>query len=308
MLRWQGLDDVPTTWGPSLVTVGVFDGVHRGHQAIITTAVGRAHELGVPAVVVTFHPHPMDVVRPGNEPPMLTTLERRAELIASLGAAACLVLPFTEEMARQSAEEFVAEVLVGRLHAVEVVVGENFRFGHRAAGSVATLHELGAAAGFEAQGVPLLLEGDPVSSTAIRQAIAAGDAEAATTMLGRPHRVEGVVVTGDKRGRLLGYPTANLDCPPRTAVPADGVYAGYLVRASGERLVAAVSVGTNPTFDGVSRRVEAYVLGRHDYDFYGERVAVEVVRRLRPTLRFDGVEPLVAQMALDVAQVRELLT
>ncbi len=307
MLRWQGLDDVPPTWGHCLVTVGVFDGVHRGHQAIITTAVGRAHELGVPAVVVTFHPHPMDVVRPGNEPPMLTTLERRAELVASLGVAACLILSFTEDMARQSAEEFVAEVLVGRLHAVEVVVGENFRFGHRAAGSIATLRELGAQAGFEAHGVPLLLEGDPVSSTAIRQAIAAGDAEAATTMLGRPHRVEGIVVTGDKRGRLLGYPTANLDCPPRTAVPADGVYAGYLVRASGERLVAAVSIGTNPTFDGVSRRVEAYVLGRHDYDFYGERVAVELVRRLRPTLRFDGVEPLVAQMALDVAQVRELL-
>ncbi len=306
MQRWRGLEAVPTGWGRSVVTVGVFDGVHRGHQQLIGRAVDRARERGLPAVLVTFDPHPAEVVRPGSHPARLTTLPRRADLVDALGVDAFCVLPFTPELARTAPAEFVHEVLVERLHAADVVVGRNFTFGHRAAGDVALLTRLGERFGFGVEGLDLITDdGITFSSTYIRSCIDAGDVDAAAAALGRPHRVEGVVVHGDRRGRELGFPTANLSTAPYTALPADGVYAGRFV-LGGRCLPAAVSVGTNPTFSGKVRTVEAYVLDV-DEDFYGFEVALDLEHRLRGQERFDDVDALVAQMHRDVARTRELL-
>lgn len=307
MQRWRGLSAVPDGWGRCVVTIGMFDGVHRGHQAIIGRAVARAGELDLPSVVVTFDPHPSEVVRPGSHPADLTSPTYKAELVARLGASVLCVLPFTREFSRLSPAEFIHEVLVAGLHAAEVVVGEDFRFGHKAAGDVTTLAAAGRSWGFAAEGVPLLLDhGSRFSSTALRACVAAGDLECVRRGLGRDHRVEGVVVRGDGRGRELGYPTANVEPRAHAAVPADGVYAGWLVRGGGTRTAAAVSVGTNPTFAGRERRVEAFVL---DFtgDLYGEHVGVDFAHRLRPTLAFSDAAALVAQIDTDVAGVRALL-
>jgi riboflavin kinase / FMN adenylyltransferase len=304
---WRGLDAVPADWPGSVVSIGVYDGVHRGHRMILDRAVAEARTRDAASVVVTFDPHPAAVVgRP--VPLMLGTLHNRARWLAEVGIDALLILPFTRELSERSPAEFVELVLADRLHAVHVVVGENFRFGHKQAGDVTLLAELGAQAGFTVDAVGLVRGGaqEPFSSTFIRNRLAAGDVEAAADALGRPHRVEGPVVRGDARGKQLGYPTANLDVLDGMAVPGDGVYAGYLVRQRGERMPAAISVGTNPTFDGTERRVEAYVLDA-DVDLYGEHVAIEFTHRLRGMVRFDGVEPLVEQMGEDVRRTRELL-
>jgi riboflavin kinase / FMN adenylyltransferase len=307
MHRWQGLDDVPDGWGPSVVTIGVFDGVHLGHQRVVGRAAEVATELGLPVVVVTFDPHPDEVVRPGSHPPFLCTARRRAELLAGLGADAVCVLPFTREFSELGPDEFVRAVLVDRLHAARVVVGEDFRFGYRAAGDVALLAQLGEKYDFTVEGVPLLADhGVTISSSEIRQRLAAGDVAGAARDLGRLHRVEGVVVRGHRRGRALGFPTANLETLPHTAIPADGIYAGWLTTLdpSGrelERWPAAISVGTNPTFDGQERSIEAYALDRDDLDLYGVHVAVDFAARLRGMERFDSVDELVAQMHRDVA-------
>jgi riboflavin kinase/FMN adenylyltransferase len=307
MLRWRGMDATPPGWGRSVVTIGMYDGVHRGHQQIITTAVRRARELSLPSVVVSFDPHPSEVVRPGSHPPILTSPARKADLIDELGADAFCVLPFTRDFSRLAADEFVHLVLVQKLHVAAVVVGENFRFGHKAAGNLPLLGELGRRFGFTAEGVELLADDQvELSSTYVRACVAAGDMDRASRALGRPHRIEGVVVRGDGRGRDLGYPTANVELPAHTAVPADGVYAGRLIRSGGE-LVAAISVGTNPTFSGEQHRVEAFVLD-FDADLYGEHVGVEFVQRLRPMVRFDTVEALLAEMDGDVRRTRELLS
>jgi riboflavin kinase/FMN adenylyltransferase len=314
MQRWRGYDGVPGGWGRSVVTIGVFDGVHKGHQAIIGHTVKRATELGVRSVVVTFDPHPAEVVRPGSHPAVLTEPGRKAELIEALGVDVLCVVPFTPDFSRLPAEAFAHDVLVDHLHAALVVVGENFRFGHRAAGDVALLEQLGRRFGFGVQAPPLVVdEGTIFSSTYIRASVDAGDVAAAAAVLGRPHRLEGVVVRGDQRGRELGYPTANLLCHRYAAVPADGIYAARLVRHGGRAgggagtvLPAAVSIGTNPTFSGRERRVEAYALD-FDGDLYGERVALDFVAYLRETRRYDGIEPLLAQMAEDVAQTRRLV-
>ena len=314
MQRWHGPLEVPEDFGPSVVTIGVFDGVHRGHQRIVARAVETAAELGLPVVVVTFDPHPDEVVRPGTHPPLLCTARREWELLAGLGVDAVLVIPFTLEFSQLGPDEFVRAVLADRLHAARVVVGENFRFGHKAAGDVALLAELGEKYDFTAEGVPLLTEsGVTISSTGIRAMLAAGDVAGAAHDLGRPHRVEGVVVRGHHRGRSLGFPTANLETLPHTAIPADAVYAGWLVRLDTDgreldRWAAAISVGTNPTFDGRERAVEAYALDRDDLDLYGEHVAVDFVSRLRPTLKFSSVADLIAQMHVDVGDARRLLT
>ena len=229
MERWMGLGEVPEAWGPSVVTIGVFDGVHLGHQRIVARAAAAAGELGLPLVVVTFDPHPAEVIRPGSHPRLLCSLTRRAQLLGDLGADAVCALQFTLEFSQLPPAEFVRAVLAERLHARRVVVGENFRFGHRAAGDLALLAELGEKYEFRADGVPLLAQdGITMSSSAIRDRVAAGDVAGAARGLGRPHRVEGVVVRGARRGRALGFPTANLETDEHTAIPADGVYAGWL--------------------------------------------------------------------------------
>jgi riboflavin kinase/FMN adenylyltransferase len=306
--RWRGVDDTPGGWGRSVVTIGVFDGVHRGHQTIIGQAVRRAAELGVQSVVVTFDPHPMEVIRPGSHPPVLTTSRRKAELIECLGVDGMCVIPFTKDFSKLTAAQFVHDVLVEDLHAAEVVVGENFRFGHKAAGDVPALAAFGGRFGFSVSGAPLVAEGGTTfSSTYIRACVAAGDVTAAAEALGRDHRVEGVVVRGDRRGRQLGYPTANVELSPHSAVPADGVYAGRLIRQTPDgpvHLAAAISVGTNPTFEGRERRVEAYVLD-FDGDLYGDHVGIDFAERLRGMEKFDRVEDLIAQMDADVRKTRE---
>jgi len=304
--RWRGYEAAPSGWGRSALTIGVFDGVHRGHQEIIGHTVKRARDLGVQSVVVTFDPHPAEVVRPGSHPAVLTEPARKAELIEALGADVLCVIPFTPEFSRLPAEQFVHDVLVEHLHAALVVVGENFRFGHKAAGDEALLARLGRTFGFGVEDAPLVSSNGTVfSSTYIRSCVDAGDVAAAAFALGRPHRVEGIVVRGDMRGRDLGFPTANLLCGRHTAIPADGVYAGWLVRRS-SRHMAAVSIGTNPTFSGRERRVEAYALD-FDGDLYGERVALDFVAHLREMRSYDSVEPLIAQIGQDVADTRAVL-
>jgi riboflavin kinase / FMN adenylyltransferase len=310
--RWYGLDEVPAGWGESVVTIGFFDGVHRGHQRIVDRATGIGRQRNLPVVVITFDPHPDEVIRPGSHPPSLCTARRRAALLAGLGADAVCVLPFTVEFSRLSPDEFVRIVLVDRLHAAAVVVGEDFSFGHKAAGDVQLLAKLGEKYEFSAEGMPLLVaDGATISSTSIRRLLKAGDVAAAAKALGRPHRVEGVVVRGHQRGRTLGFPTANLEMPSHTAIPADGVYAGRLASLDAEgqvaeRWPAAISIGTNPTFGEGKRTVEAYALDRDDLDLYGVHAAIDFTAWLRGTLRFDSVEDLVGQMHRDVGQAREL--
>ena len=309
MQVWRALDEIPAGIGSTVVVIGNFDGVHRGHQSVI----GRAREIadrdGHALVAVTFDPHPMAVLRPEHAPSALTTPEARAELLAEVGVDHVFALPFSREIAAWSPEEFVDRVLVEGLRAAVVVVGANFRFGSRASGDLATLVETGASRGFVAEGVAL--DGGPQvwSSTYIRTCLTAGDVAGAAEALGRPFALRGIVVVGDRRGRGLGYPTANVPIGQGMAAPADGVYAGWLTRLdSGERFPAAISVGTNPTFAGDrERRVEAYALDRDDLELYGVEVEIAFVERLRGMVRFDGIEPLLETMAEDVRRTREVL-
>jgi riboflavin kinase/FMN adenylyltransferase len=305
------LEDIPEDWGRSVVTIGSYDGVHRGHQLIIGRAVSRARELGISSVVVTFDPHPSEVVRPGSHPPLLAPHHRRAELMAELGVDAVLILPFTAEFSRLSPADFVVKVLVDKLHAKSVVEGPNFRFGHKAAGTVQFLVEQGSTYDFEVEVVDLFVRGaagggEPFSSSLIRRLVAEGDMTGAREILGRPHRVEGVVVRGAQRGRALGFPTANIETLPHTAIPADGVYAGWL-HAQGESMPAAISVGTNPQFDGTEQAVEAYAIDRVGLDLYGLHVAVDFLAYVRGQQKFDSIEALVEAMAADVKHCLELV-
>ena len=306
MLRWRGLDQVPSGWGRCVVTIGVFDGVHRGHQEMIQHALRRARAAMLPLVLITFDPHPSEVVRPGSHPPVLTPVKRKAELVESLGVDAFFVLPFTTELSRMPPDEFVHVVLVEELHAAAIVVGDNFRFGHKAAGDLDLLRTLGTRFGFSTEGVGMLRDDDvTLSSTFVRSSIDAGDVSQAEKALGRPHRIDGIVVRGEGRGRQLGYPTANVHTDRHIAIPADGIYAGWAL-LRGKRLEAAISVGTNPTFEGRRRTVEAYILD-FDEDIYGVELGVEFVERLRGMERFDSVEDLITQMGVDVEKTRERL-
>jgi riboflavin kinase / FMN adenylyltransferase len=309
--RWNDLREVPAGYGPSAVTIGNFDGVHRGHHAVLGLVVDTARAQGLHAVAITFDPHPLAVLYPDRAPEPLSTTDHKLELLADAGLDAVLVMPFTHELALWSPRRFVREVLVDTLGAKAVVVGSDTRFGYRNEGDVDTLRDLGAELGFTVAVVADLGRRGAQrrwSSTWVRELITGGDVAGAAEVLGRPHRVTGEVVHGDHRGRELGYPTANLARDAVGAVPADGVYAGWLVRTlDNQRLPAAISVGTNPTFDGTQRRVEAYVLDRTDLDLYGQIVAVEFAERLRPTLRFDGIDELTRQMAADVEETRSVL-
>ncbi|MDF6045233.1 bifunctional riboflavin kinase/FAD synthetase [Streptomyces sp. JH14] len=311
MQRWRGLEDIPQDWGRSVVTIGSYDGVHRGHQLIIGRAVERARELGVPSVVVTFDPHPSEVVRPGSHPPLLAPHHRRAELMAELGVDALLILPFTTEFSKLAPTDFIVKVLVDKLHAQVVIEGPNFRFGHRAAGNVELLREFGATYDYGVEVIDLYVTGEagggePFSSTLTRRLVAEGDVAGAAEILGRPHRVEGIVVRGAQRGRDLGFPTANVETLPHTAIPADGVYAGWL-NASGEAMPAAISVGTNPQFDGTERTVEAYAIDRVGLDLYGLHVSVDFLAYVRGMQKFDSIDDLLVAMAADVKRASELV-
>lgn len=307
---WKATDGASTDpiGGPSVVTIGVFDGVHRGHQEVVSAVHARAAASGATPVAVTFDPHPVAVLAPDKAPARLTTLERRVRLLRDHGAEEVRVLAFSAEMSAWSPQEFIDRVIVDQTHCQELIVGENFRFGRRAAGTVGTLREAGRHAGFSVDGWSLAGDGQVFSSTRARQAIAEGDLPTAASILGRPHEVSGIVSRGDQRGRELGFPTANVPVDESYAVPPDGVYAGRLVRAGGERLPAAISIGTNPTFEGVAgRRVESYVLDRDDLELYGEAVRVELVERLRAMVAFDSVDALVLQMEADVTATRRVL-
>jgi riboflavin kinase / FMN adenylyltransferase len=297
----------------SVVTVGVFDGVHRGHRALLARARAVADQRGLPLTCLTFEPHPMSVVRPEFAPPMLSSVTQRLRLLADVGVDVARVVRFDHDLSQVSAEQFVRDYLVADVHAAVVAVGPNFRFGHRAQGEVALLEAMSGPLGFEVEPIELAMDGDQAwSSTMIRRMVAEGDVAAAAEGLMRPHRVEGFVVRGDGRGRQLGFPTANVAVPATCCRPADGVYAGRLLIApyGPEPLVvpAAVSVGANTTFDGREPRVEAHVLDGDDWELYDRFVAVDFVRRLRDMHRFESADALVSAMRADVDQARAVLS
>jgi riboflavin kinase/FMN adenylyltransferase len=320
MLRWSDLSQIPQGYGPSVVTMGNFDGVHKGHQAVLATVVQRARDhradssAGAHAVAVTFDPHPVAVLHPERAPQIITPLEQRLDLLAATGLDAVLVMEFTRDLALWTPERFVVEVFVKALGASVVVVGEDTRFGVRNSGNVDTMRQLGAEHGFEVLALADIGEGGRWSSSRVRSLVTAGHVALAAEILGRPHRVCGEVVHGDHRGRELGYPTANLSQESAGLTPADGVYVGWLIRPSlPERdpdhvLPAAISIGTNPTFEGTQRRVEAHVLDRTDLDLYGENVVFEFIEHLRPTEKYDSVEDLLLQIADDVERARVVLS
>lgn len=305
----------------TVVTIGVFDGVHKGHQLLISTAVDVARELGVPSVVMTFEPHPRTIFAPESAPAVLLTLEERARVIADLGVDYLLVIDFREELAGDTPQAYVDDVLVGLLDARHVVVGENFTFGRDAAGTAQTMVELGEARGVDVTVVGLLADGGArISSTAIRGELAGGNIAVATDFMGRPFAVVAPVERGAGRGgRELGYPTANQYVPDTAALPGDGVYAGWLTIVDGDehgplngdmepgvRYPAAISVGTNPTFGDERRSVESFVLDR-DADLYDRMARVEFVAKVRDMAKFESVDELLEHMRRDVATVRDIL-
>jgi len=301
----------------NVVCIGVFDGVHLGHRTALSRARAIADELALPLVAMTFDPHPMAVLRPEAAPRMLATLSHRKRLLTGAGADQVYVLEFDKSLAGLNPRDFAQIHLSDLLDAKAVVVGANFRFGERASGDVSELKRLGAEMGFEVYGLDLADDGSGLiwSSTEIRQMVAAGEVVAAAEGLRRLHRVEGPVVRGDRRGRELGFPTANIEVGLSSAIPAEGVYAGWLVRdpypgpgSRSQQLPAAISVGVNRTFDGIDTRVEAFVIDADEsLDLYGEYVAVEFQTRLRPMERFDSVADLTDQMELDVVEARGVL-
>jgi riboflavin kinase/FMN adenylyltransferase len=307
--------DVPAERG-TVVTIGAFDGVHLGHQAVLRIVRELATARGLDAVCLTFDRHPAEVVRPQTAPKILTPLDQKLELLEATGKLdTTCVLTFDEVRSAQPAESFVTELLVERLRARLVVVGVNFRFGHHRHGNVQLLEQMGGERGFETLGLGLVAvdgaQGDVYSSTRIRELLAAGDVAAAARLLGRPprpHEVRGPVEMGDRRGRELGFPTANLAIPERVCLPADGIYAGTFEGSDGVQRGAAISLGRRPTFyeDAKQSLLEVHVLD-FDGDLYGQAARVTFVERLRGEERFDSVDDLVAQMRLDVDTTRRVL-
>lgn len=330
MQIFHGLDEVPADLGPTALTIGNFDGVHLGHQQVLAQLAEQAQQRQAAAVAVTFDPHPAAIHRPEAVPDLLTGLSEKLSRLASTGLDAVLVLPYTRELSQHTAEEFVSEYFVRALSPAVVVVGHDVRFGRGNEGDFDTMVQLGDRFGFDVCGVEdyeIAGPGARCSSTAIREALNRGEVAEATSMLGRPHAVTGMVVHGEARGRELGFPTANLSQQSEGMVPADGVYAGWVRlvpdgpvgdsagsvdSVGGRPWPAAISVGSNPTFEGVSRVVEAHVLDRpderiEDFDLYGQQLRVEFLERLRGMVAYEGVEKLVAQMEQDVEQASSLL-
>jgi riboflavin kinase/FMN adenylyltransferase len=306
-------DVTDTPWdGNTVVTIGAYDGVHLGHQAVISEVRRLAAERGAKSAVVTFDKHPALIVRPESAPQSLTDLDQKLEMLAATGIDAAVVIGFDEHRASEEPEDFVKEVLVDGLHAVVIVVGEDFHFGHHRRGNVPLLRELGAQHGFDVLPVGLVARADgvdePVSSTAVRRALAGGEVDIAAHLLGREYEVRGIVVVGDKRGRLLGFPTANVEVPNQVCLPADGVYAGWYERPDGILHPCAINLGRRPTFyeHADHSLLEAHLLD-FDGDLYGERAEVRFVHFLRSERKFDGIDALVTQLKHDVESARHVL-
>jgi riboflavin kinase/FMN adenylyltransferase len=304
----RGLDALPLSEGPSVVTVGFFDGVHLGHQQVLRRTVEAAKERRARSVAVTFDRHPREILTPGSEPRLLTTVERKAALIDGCGIDALVVLAFTHELSEVTAEDFARDVLVAGLHAVHARVGANFTFGHRAAGSVETLAAVGAALGMTADEVELFtIDGRVVSSSSVRESLSVGDLAWPHLALGRRFAVDGEVVSGAGRGKGLGYPTANLRTWPRLLLPGQGIYAGVAELFDGSRYPAAIDVGTNPTFGVEPLHVEAFLLDFPEEELRGQQLSVAFWERLRDEVRFDSVDELVAAIADDVDRTRAVV-
>ncbi|MEZ5377853.1 MAG: bifunctional riboflavin kinase/FAD synthetase [Acidimicrobiales bacterium] len=294
------------------LTIGAYDGVHQGHRAVIAATRAMAAERGLQSAVVTFDPHPAQVLRPDSAPKLLTDLDQKLELLEASGVDTVVVVPFDAERAEETAEEFVVNVLVDCLRAKAVVVGHDFHFGKNRAGNVDVLTKLGIEHDFVVEGIQLLPRPDgkveSVSSTAIRRALAGGEVRTAAALLGRNHEIRGVVVGGDQRGRTIGFPTANVAVPLERAKPADAVYAGWYVRPDGTRHPAAINIGKRPTFyqEAEHSLVEAHLIG-FGGDLYGELARVQFVELIRSEQRFDGIEALKAQLDLDIAKAIDIL-
>ncbi|MGO1193660.1 MAG: bifunctional riboflavin kinase/FAD synthetase [Nesterenkonia sp.] len=321
MQIYHGLDEVPADLGATAVTIGNFDGVHLGHQHVLEQVIDQAQRRGAHTVAVTFDPHPAFIHRPEATPDLLTGTSEKLSRLQAAGLDAALVLRYTEELAAHTAEDFIRTYFVQALKPAVIVVGYDVRFGRDNAGNFNTLLALGQQYGFDVVGVDDYgipgpdqhRLGTRCSSTAIRGALHHGDAAIAAEMLGRPHSVVGEVVHGEARGRELGFPTANLGQDSEGMVPADGVYAGWVTDSEHRRWPAAVSVGSNPTFQGVQRVVEAHVIDRpdeqvEDFDLYGQQMRVEFLQRLRGMVAYEGVDKLVTQMHQDVEKARSVLS
>ncbi len=296
----------------TVVALGNFDGVHLGHRVVLRRAVEEARERGFRSVAATFDPHPRSVLRPDGAPLLLSDMETRRELLLGVGMDEVAVIPFDAELSKKSPDEFVGEILVGKLGAGIVVVGENFRFGHRAAGDLSDLRRIMRSHGGKAFGVPVRGSNggeeisviSEISSTCIREFLGEGRVEEASSLLGRPYSVRGEVVVGDMRGRAIGFPTANVEASPDVIVPARGVYACF-VEVDGKRLASCTNIGVAPTFGERESRVEAHILG-YDGDLYGKVIEVEFLRRIRGEKKFSGVEELAAQIGRDVEEARRI--
>jgi riboflavin kinase / FMN adenylyltransferase len=319
----DGLDGLRRLPKDAVISVGNFDGVHRGHQQVLSQLIRTARLNSAKSVAVTFDPHPALIHRPESAPELIMGLHDKLQALGELGLDAILVMKYSLELASLTPEEFVGSVLVDSLHASHVVIGHDTRFGKGNSGDLNTMQELGERFGFEvlvisefgSEGFPLHDDGGTdrrCSSTWVREALREGDVDTAAAVLGRAHRMRVEVVHGAARGRDLGFPTANLSSDASGLIPADGIYAGWLVDEAGTRWPAAISVGSNPTFDGVSRQVEAHVIDRpeeriEDFDLYGQTVVVEFVTRLRGMVAYRGPEALVEQMRQDVLQTHDIL-
>ncbi len=313
MQFFDGLGDVPAGFGPSAVTIGKFDGFHLGHQRVIETLRAVAAERGLVSTVVTFDRHPLALLSPADCPLALASNEQKRRFLEASGVDATIMIPFTLEFSDEEPEEFVANVLVGALQARVVFVGSTFRFGHKGRGDVDLLRSLGRTNGFEVRTIDEVLagpvvagEGQPVSSTLIRALLNAGEVAEASALLGREPQVSATVVHGSERGRQLGYPTANLARDSEGFIPADGVYAARLT-VDGSTMPAAVSIGNNPTFEGVpDKQVEAHVLDE-TLDLYDKTVTVHFVEYVRPMLKFADMDALAVQMQADELRIRQIL-
>jgi riboflavin kinase / FMN adenylyltransferase len=310
MPEWEsdGTSGLPPSVDATVVTVGTFDGVHRGHQAVLNRLAARSRETGWKGVLVTFEPHPLEVVNPAAARPLLTVGEERQEVLAESGIDYCAVVPFTPTLSHYSAEQFVEHVLLGRFHMRELLSGYDNGFGRGREGDVEALRAIGVRRGFRVEVVPPMSgdDGRPISSTSIRRAVAGGDLRSAAAGLGRPYSVSGVVTRGRQRGRTMGYPTINLPLPsPRKLLPPEGVYAVRVQTPAGP-FGGMMNLGPRPTFGETDVTLEAHLFDA-DGDWYNKHVRVEFIARLRDTQRFDGIEMLTAQLKKDEEHARRTL-